>query len=364
MALQNYQKFVVEIKKETLFKFLALVIFLIFLVYLKNVVFLLITSFIAAATFRPLYLFMTKRKVPHIVAAIMVVISFFAIFIGLLSVITLFLVHQVGPFVEQLSISLKSEMEFLKERLFFIKEYVGEDAINNFILKFSGELGVQIGNLSSTLWNALLSTLDAAGFIISIVTTFVLSVYLLVGWDKFLDKIGVFCGTAKGEKIKKIMLKVENKIGSWFRGQLFLCFIVGLVTTGILLLLRVRYALVLGFLAGVLEIIPVVGPILAAIPIVIAGFSTSIGVGILSIVSVIIIQQLENSILVPIVMRKAVGLNPVITLIGVIIGKEIMGLVGVLLAIPVLAVITVFFQEYFVSSGIIKEEKTEPNSIK
>jgi len=160
------------------------------------------------------------------------------------------------------------------------------------------------------------------------------------------------------------MLKVENKIGSWFRGQLFLCFIVGLVTTGILLLLRVRYALVLGFLAGVLEIIPVVGPILAAIPIVIAGFSTSIGVGILSIVSVIIIQQLENSILVPIVMRKAVGLNPVITLIGVIIGKEIMGLVGVLLAIPVLAVITVFFQEYFVSSGIIKEEKTEPNSIK
>ena len=109
----------------------------------------------------------------------------------------------------------------------------------------------------------------------------------------------------------------------------------------------------MGSLAGVLAIIPVLGPIISAIPVGIAGFSTGLWQGVGSLIAVIIIQQIENVVLVPMVMKRAVGLNPVITLLALLIGHELFHIEGAILAVPVAGIVTLLVNELLADHGIM-----------
>jgi predicted PurR-regulated permease PerM len=111
--------------------------------------------------------------------------------------------------------------------------------------------------------------------------------------------------------------------------------------------LKVPYALVLAIFGGVLEIIPYLGPIISAIPAIILGFFVSPLTGLLVLVFYILIQQLENHVMVPQIMKKAVGLNPIVVILVLLIGAKIGGTMGAILSIPVATVINVFLQDVF-----------------
>jgi predicted PurR-regulated permease PerM len=115
-----------------------------------------------------------------------------------------------------------------------------------------------------------------------------------------------------------------------------------------LLILGVPYALLLGLIAGLLEIIPYAGPILSSVPILIIAFSVSPIKGFASLVLIIAIQQIENNILVPKIMQKATGLNPIISIVAMLVGVKFGGLVGALLAIPVATMLSVAVEELFI----------------
>lgn len=140
---------------------------------------------------------------------------------------------------------------------------------------------------------------------------------------------------------------MRERMGSWLRGELVLMFSIAILTYFALLLLGVPYALVLAIIAGILEIIPFIGPLLSGVPAVILALSISPIHAVLTALSYVVIQSVEGNVLVPKIMQKATGINPIISLLAVLIGWRLGGIVGAILSIPLANAISVFMEEVF-----------------
>ena len=148
-------------------------------------------------------------------------------------------------------------------------------------------------------------------------------------------------GIRYNKHAKAVLEQVDDKLGAWARGQLLLSFCIGLSLFIALSLLRVPYALPLGIIAGLFEFIPTLGPTLAAIPSIIVALTISQSLALTVLALYICIQFLENHILVPKIMQKAVGLNPILVILGIAVGANLIGIPGALLAVPFISFITV-----------------------
>jgi predicted PurR-regulated permease PerM len=158
----------------------------------------------------------------------------------------------------------------------------------------------------------------------------------------------VFCSIVPQHRhahAARMIDKIQHKIGMWLIGQLILSSIVFLVSWLGLYLLGVKYAMVLAILAGFCELIPYVGPFIAAIPAVFFAFVQNPPLAIAVAVLYLLIQKTEGYVLVPKIMQKTVGVSPVFILVAILIGLKLAGIYGVFLAVPVVAGITVYLQE-------------------
>jgi predicted PurR-regulated permease PerM len=138
-------------------------------------------------------------------------------------------------------------------------------------------------------------------------------------------------------------------MGAWLKGQLILCIIVGLAIFIGLSILGVKYALVLGLIAGFLEIIPYVGPWTSAALAAFIALGQSPMLALFTLILFIVIQETNSNLLVPKIMQKAVGLNPIISILAIIIGAELAGFLGVLFAIPIASALSILLQDFFVN---------------
>jgi len=139
--------------------------------------------------------------------------------------------------------------------------------------------------------------------------------------------------------------KIELRMGAWFRGQLILGLIIGVLSYIGLSLLGISYALPLALIAGVLEMVPTIGPIISAIPAMLIAVTVSPGLAALVALLYFIIQQLENHLFVPQVMMQTVGVAPLISIILLMIGGRLGGIGGIILAIPIYLVIETIVKE-------------------
>lgn len=153
--------------------------------------------------------------------------------------------------------------------------------------------------------------------------------------------------------------RMQSKIGLWLRGQLILSFIIFLLIYVALSILGVKYALILALVAGMTEFVPYLGPILAAVPAIILVFAQS-GFVMALFVAIIyyLVQLIENNIIVPKVMQKVVGLNPIVSIAVLMIGFNLGGVVGAILSIPVATAVSVFVKDVF-DNKMANESKTE-----
>jgi predicted PurR-regulated permease PerM len=142
-----------------------------------------------------------------------------------------------------------------------------------------------------------------------------------------------------------LVTKIQRKMGSWVLGQVILSIVIFGVTYLGLSILKVEYALVLALIAGLLEIIPLIGPIIAAVPAVFFAFLKNPPLALAVIILYIVIQQLENQVIVPVVMSRSVGLNPVVVIIGVLVGASLGGVLGAIIAIPIISGVSIFIND-------------------
>jgi len=197
------------------------------------------------------------------------------------------------------------------------------------------------------------------GGVFSLFLIVIISFYLAVqerGIENFLDIIT----PAQNEKyVTGLWKRSQQKIGKWMQGQLILAVIVGVLVYLVLTLLGIKYALTLALLAAVAELIPLFGPIIAAVPAVALGFIDSTGLGLFVLAFYVILQQIENHVLYPLVVRKVVGVPPLLVIISLIIGGTLAGFLGILLSVPVAAALMEFTNDVQEDKRKILEKEKE-----
>lgn len=318
----------VEISLKSFIKIIALVLGLIFLWKIRFIVVTLITSYIVMTGFAQLADLFIANKVNKTVSAILA----YLILIVVLAFLT-FLV--VPPLIGQLS-------EFIKHLPDQINK-LNDLLISNSIPGVnSGEVSSFITNqINPILSNSISLVFSTFNVVLSFITISVFSFYMLLERDTLKANLFRVFPNLPKQRVINLAHEIEKQLGGWLKGELLLMFIIFLATYIGLSLLRVPYALPLAIIAGLLEAVPIIGPILASIPAVVLTFTVSpvasLGVAVLYL----LIQQIENSILVPKIMQGVIGINPILILITLLVGAELFGVAGALISVPVAAVIQV-----------------------
>jgi predicted PurR-regulated permease PerM len=325
----------VNISSVTILKVLAIGLILWFLIAIREILLLFLISVIISSAIDPLADYLYKKRIPRGFSVLIV----YALF---LSIVAMVIALLVPPITEQFqAISQSDFYDNFTSRVGGLRESLQKLGVDETVTQNVQKLA---SSISETLFS--LTRNIFTGFV-SVVTVLVVSFYLSAeenGTKNFIKHLVPFKNQGY---VNRLVTKIQRKIGSWVLGQLILSFVIFGVTYAGLLILKVDYALVLALIAGLLEIVPYIGPIIAVIPAAFFAFIQNPPLVLAVIILYIIIQQLENHLLVPMIMSRSVGLNPVLVILGVLIGGSLGSWVGAVIAIPLISAIQVFVNDVF-----------------
>ena len=296
---------------------------------LSGVLIIVFISYIIMAALSPFSDFLTKKRFPRILSVLIP----YALAIA---VLVLLIFPLVPFFVSQIQLLFSNFPKYINQIAKTFNLSIDVSSVNNV---FQSDINA-IGK------NALSVTGKIFSGVFSILTVLVISFYLMLEREMLKKQFITLWSKKYQENILKTIGQIENKIGLWLRGQLILSFTIGFCTWIGLTLLGLPFALPLALLAGILEIVPTIGPIISAVPAIIVALTISPGIAISVVVFYILLQMLENNILVPKIMEKAVGLNPIVIIIGVLIGSKFLGILGALLAVPFIAMVLIILKSF------------------
>ncbi len=211
------------------------------------------------------------------------------------------------------------------------------------------ELSTMIERLGSSVATVLSVVSSTFSGVFASFTVLVMSFFLLKGRNDLHKKLFWFTkNKVEIERARVVIDQVEHQLGGWVRAELILMFTIGTLTYIGLAALGIKYALPLALLAGLLEILPNIGPTVAAVPaILIAFLSAGPMMAIAVLVLAIIVQQLENNFIVPKIMSDSCDVDPLVTILAILVGLQLGGVLGALLAVPAYIVLRVIYSIYF-----------------
>ncbi|OGY29332.1 MAG: hypothetical protein A3F35_02280 [Candidatus Woykebacteria bacterium RIFCSPHIGHO2_12_FULL_45_10] len=334
-------KITVEISPKTIIFTIGLIIGLIVAWKIRIILIALGISVILMSGFAPLVDWLVKNKVNKTLAVAVT----YLLAIGALG---LLLFAIIPPLIEQ-------------TRLFVIHTPILLGQLSDYLAVFgissiSTESVTQIlsGRINDILGNTLGLILGVFTGFLTFVSIAVFSFYLLLEREKIKENLFIFFPHLPKAETIRLAHGIESKLGAWVRGEIILMSLVGFATWVGLSLLRIEFALPLAVIAGLLEAIAVIGPILAAVPAIIVVLAS--GSGLLVVLGVvalyILIQQVENYFLVPQIMKETVGLSPLVTILALLIGGSLFGIVGAAISVPTAAALQVVI--FHLRDGYIK----------
>ncbi len=292
---------------------------------LRGILLAFFISYIIMAALSPMVDWLRHQKIPKTIA---VVITFFTV----VALVVLLILPLVPFFITQIQQLLKSFPLYLDQAASVV-------GVNLDIRGVSQIISPQtLGN------NAFALAGGVFGGVFSVITILAVSFYLLMDYDHLKSSIASIFPKKYQDEVTSLVTQINEKLGAWLRGQIVLSLVIGSFTWILLMFLHLPFALPLAVLAGLLEIVPTIGPILAAIPAVIVALTISPNMALVVIIAYIIVQMLENNLLVPRIMQRAVGLNPIAVIIGIIVGGQLLGVMGALLSVPFISLLVVIFK--------------------
>ena len=322
----------------------ALGFWLVFRFY--SVAFILFSALVLGTAIRPLVEWLVLRKVPRPVGVILVYFALLALLIGFMFLLAPLLVEQTRAIITKLPAyyqsfhaALAGSPSALVQRLAL--QLPAEPTLG---LPGEGGGGLPLGAIGQTL--GYLGVVGRVAFIGTAIL--VLAFYWTVHGELMVRTGMLRFSVDRRERWHEVIAEMETKVGAYVRGISVLSLVVGVMATIAYLVIGLPSALVLGLLAGVFEAVPVVGPILGAVPPVLIALSVAPDKAIWVVVATIIIQQVEGQFLVPRVMDKAVGVSPIVTILAILAFSAVFGLAGAVLAIPLAALLQVLLN-YVVS---------------
>jgi predicted PurR-regulated permease PerM len=217
-------------------------------------------------------------------------------------------------------------------------------------LKSSKSFSAMLSGLSSQVFSGNGSPLDffssALGGVGLALSVIISSFYLSLSRDGVERFIQVVVPPDYEATVLHVYARSKKKLGAWFQMQLLLMVIMGLTVWGGMALLGVPYAFFIGAVAGIFELVPFLGPILAGAVAVISALGTSSTLAIYTLVFFVIAQQFESNLLVPMLSRRTIGIHPVIAIVALLIGAEVGGVLGIVISIPAAAVFQEVIEEW------------------
>lgn len=322
------RKININISTFTVVKIIVVFLLLYLLFLIKDILAVLFISLIIASAIDPLVDWFEKRKISR---GISVVLIYFVSLFVIISVFTLI----VPPIIAETNdLLVKSPHYFDKvfSGISLLKEYSREHG-------FLEDIRENLGSISSgfqTAVGGVFSTIFGFfGGIFSFLLVLVITFYMVVEENAIKKLIHSVAPKRYQEYTMGLVNRMQRKIGLWLRGQMILSLVIFCITYIGLLVLGVDYALVLALIAGLTEFVPYLGPILGSIPAIFLAFGQKPILALFVIGLYAVIQWVENNVLAPKIMEKAVGLNPIVSISVLMIGFQLGGIVGAILSIPV-----------------------------
>lgn len=316
----------IEVSHKTIIFTVVFLISLWFVFMVKDIILQFFLALLVMTALDPIVTKLSNLKIPRALAISITYLLVFGIFgIALVSLIPP-LVNQTTSFAVNLPVYLNK----------LPNEITRNTQIVDQAIAIIGSLPSQLLTLSLYIFSN----------VIEIIVILIFAFYLLLSRDKFDEQIGIFFNDDRKRFIKNFIDTLEFKLGGWARGQFLLMVFMGLITYIYLTILRIPYSLPLAILAAILEIVPFLGPVLAAAPAVLIGIGISPLTGLTVAILAFLAQQLEGYVLVPKIMQKSAGVSPIVVLLSLSVGFRLAGLFGTLIAVPVFITLQVVLQKY------------------
>ncbi|MFH1598453.1 MAG: AI-2E family transporter [Patescibacteria group bacterium] len=334
--MANKQNITFDISYKAIFKVLVVLLVLGFLFLIRQIVGIVIVAFILTSAIYPWVDFLQRKKIPRWIGVLTVYILLFGVFI----VAVILIIPPITKEMSQLAVTLPQAYEKMVTSF-------SESADPAFYESLRASLQTVQESMAGLTSDIFSAAANVFGGIISIVGVLVIAFYMVVeenGIKKFIHSVSP---VQYQPYLYQLTRRIQDKMGKWLQGQILLSLIIGILTAVGLWVLGVKYVLLLALIAAVFEVIPFIGPILGAIPAVLIALTQSPLKALLVIILFVIIQQLENNIIVPKVMQRSVGLNPIIVIIVMLIGATVAGFLGLIVAVPIAAIISIVASDFF-----------------
>ena len=315
----------IELSHRTIVFTVLFLIGMYFLFFIRDILLQIFVALLIMAVLNPFVTKLARFKVPP-------ALSILLVYVIVITLVSLAVAGVVPPLIEQSTKFVEfapSYMESLQTTIF------GEQILQE-ILALAGRIPGQIAKTSLSLLSNILD----------VFTVLIFSFYLLLSRDSLPSKTESLFGENHTKEFNRLLGVIEKKLGGWALGQLSLMLLVGATTYIGLLLLGLPFSLPLAILAGLLEIVPYMGPIIAAVPATLIGFGISPVMGFAAASLAFLVQQLENYVFVPKVMEKTTGVSPIVTLLALAVGFRLAGIVGVIISVPAVLTIQILVKEY------------------
>jgi predicted PurR-regulated permease PerM len=338
---------IIRIDTWSILKIIGILLAFAFLYLVRDVLMLLFAALFLAALMHPAARFFAARKVPKGVTVIILYVILFAFSVLVFGLLLPPLIDQSSSLLTSISSSWATLLNGVHWLQDLSSRYGLSNNLQDGIQWIEGYVSHAAGGVFSTVTNVFLG-------VVELIIVLVMAYYMVVQENEARNMFHNFVPDEYKEISATILKRVEEKIGRWLLGQLSLCLVIGAMYFVGLSVIGVKAALVLAVFGGFCELIPYLGPILGAMPALLFALTESPFKALLCLVVIIIIQQFEGHIIVPKVMQKAVGLNPLVSIVALLVGAELFGIVGALLAIPVATALSVVLSELYRSSRLFR----------
>lgn len=351
----NERETVISVTTGTIVKGLAVLVFAWVLWQLRDLVLVIVTAVILASSIEPGIKFLGRYRIHRIPAVLLTYVGLAGLFFGIIYIFVPPVISEASEITQK----LPSMLESISKSIFggngivtpAISQLSNAGASNPFFEQFFNK----IFGMGASASGGVLGTASAIfGGIFSFILVVVLSFYFAMqerGIENFLKIVIPFGNEAYAIDLWE---RSKHKIGKWMQGQLLLGVLIFVLVYLGLTIFGVPYAMTLALLAGIFEIIPVFGPILSAIPGVVLAFTT--GGATLAIIIAgfyLLVQQFESHLIYPLVVRKVVGVPPILVILALIIGAQLGGFMGILISVPVAAALMEFIEDIERKKGIL-----------
>ena len=319
-----------------------------------QVLFILFIAIILGTVLRPPVSWLQRRGIPGVAGVILVYLLLLALLIGFALLLVPVIVEQITTIAATVPGSYESLRDWIASHPNPLITQLSRFLPATLSLMDPGQSSGQ--ELLDTAGQALGYLGSASKGAFTGAAILLLAFYWTLDGPRTIRSLLLLAPISQRDSVRELITVMETKVGAYVAGQSFLCLIIGLLALIVYLIIGLPYALVLALVAGVMEAVPLVGPLLGAIPAALVALTLGPEKMGWVIVATVVIQQTEASLLVPRVMRKAVGVNPFVTLLALFAFSSLLGIAVALMAIPMAVIIQILLNRYVFARGALERE--------